>query len=101
MPCGQLVLGSGATRLQVNPQRAMKLEFQNNSAHPCRVGDSSSVSVTTPTAVAGGQPGFGILLYPTSSDNEGTYTSGAEQLNAWYVAGTSGDVIDYKYTIEV
>jgi hypothetical protein len=90
MPCGQVTLGAGAnTRLQAAPQRAMQLIIQDNAAHSIRVGDDPRVSST-----------FGLLVQPSGSDAAGTFTSGATQLNQWYIAGTTGDVIDYQFTPE-
>jgi hypothetical protein len=67
----------------------MQLIIQNNSTHAIRVGDSPSVSATV-----------GLLIQPGGSSAAGTFTSGATYLNNWYIAGTSGDVIDYQYTQE-
>lgn len=100
MPCGQVTLGSGATQLMTGPQRAMQLTIQNNSAHQVRVGDSSSVSVTTPAAANGGTAGFGLRLLPGGSAGGSFATSGALNLSQWYIAGTATDVIDYQYTPE-
>lgn len=100
MPVGQVTIGPSATQLQVAPQRAMQLVIQNNSAHAIRVGDSSSVSMTTPVAANGGTAGFGILVQPGGSIAAGTFTSGATNLWQWYIAGTATDVIDYQYTPE-
>jgi hypothetical protein len=100
MPVGQVTLGSGATQLQTGPQRAVGLLIQNNAAHVIRVGDSPLVSVTTPAAVNGGTAGFGIQVFPTGSEGGNQYTAGNAYLKNWYVAGTSGDVIDYLYEVE-
>jgi hypothetical protein len=78
----------------------MQLVFQNNSAHPIRVGDDPRVSVTTPAAVNGGTAGFGQLVNPGGAYNSGTFTSGAANLKNWYIAGTATDVIDWQYTAE-
>jgi hypothetical protein len=100
MPCGQVTIGAAATQVQTNTQRAMQLWFQNNSAHSIRVGDSASVSMTVPAAVNGGTAGFGTLVLAGGSVNVGTFTSGATDLNQWYIAGTNTDVIDYRYNLE-
>lgn len=90
MPCGQVTLGGGAnTRLQLNNQRAMQLVIQNNTADVIRVGDDARVSSA-----------FGLVVTPGNNNTAGTFTSGATQLNQWYIAGTSGDIIDYQYTPE-
>lgn len=100
MPCGQVTLGSGATQVLAGPQRAMQFVIQNNSAHAIRVGDSNKVSTTVPAAVNSGTAGFGQLIQSGGSNDTGTFTSGAAWLQEWYIAGTSGDVIDYQYTPE-
>ncbi len=100
MPAGQVTLGSGATQLISGPTRGMNLLIQNNSAHACRVADSAKVSITTPAAVNGGTAGFGILLQPGGAEGGSFATSGAFNLNKWYIAGTLGDAIDYQYTVE-
>lgn len=100
MPCGQVTIGASATKLQSSSQRVMQLVIQNNSAHAIRVGDSPLVSTTTPASANGGTAGFGILVGVGSNWNSGTFTSGAQQLTQWYVAGTNTDVIDYQYTPE-
>jgi hypothetical protein len=82
------------------PLRGMSLVFQNNSAHPIRVGDSASVSVTTPAAVNGGTAGFGLLIQPGGSSGGMFATSGALNLKLFYIAGTSTDVIDWEYIEE-
>jgi hypothetical protein len=82
------------------PLRGMNLVFQNNSAHPIRVGDSPLVSMTTPAAVNGGAAGFGILINPGGSSGGDFATSGAFNLKQWYIAGTATDVIDWQYTPE-
>jgi hypothetical protein len=100
MPAGQVSLGAGATRLMTAPLRAMQLVVQNNAAHAIRVADSASVSMTVPAAVNGGAAGFGVLVQAGGTFNSGTFTSGAANLNQWYIAGTATDVIDYQYTSE-
>jgi len=102
MPVGQTALGAGATPVisTTTPFRGLNLVFQNNSAHPIRVGDSSSVSVTTPAAVNSGTAGFGILIQPGGSSGGSLGTSGVFNLKQWYIAGTATDVIDWQYTQE-
>jgi hypothetical protein len=100
MPCGQVTLGSGATQVTTGPARGMNLVFQNNAAHAIRVGDSSSVSTTTPAAANGGTAGFGLLIQPGGSSGGAFATSGALNLKNFYIAGTATDVIDYQYTPE-
>lgn len=102
MPQGQVTLGSGATALisTTTPLRAMSLIVQNNSVHNIRVGDSPSVSMTVPSAVNGGTAGFGILIVPGGSSGGAFATSGAYNLNNFYVAGTATDVIDFLYIQE-
>ena len=101
MPVGQVIAsGAGVVRLTTGPQRAMSLTFQNNSASAVRVGDSSSVSLTAPAAVNGGTAGFGILLQPSSALGGDFATSGAFNLNQWYVAFSGAGAVDYIYTPE-
>jgi hypothetical protein len=90
MACGQVTLGAGQnTRLQINTQRAMQLIIQNNTGASIRVGDDTRVSST-----------FGLVVGAGGSDAAGTFTSGATNLNAWYIAGASGAVIDFQFTPE-
>jgi len=101
MPCGQVIAnGAGTVRFTAGPLRGMNLQIQNNSAAAVRVGDSSSVSLTTPAAVNGGAAGFGILLQPGGADGGSFATSGAVYLNTWYAAFSAAGVIDYQYTPE-
>ena len=73
--------------------------FQNNSAHPIRYGDQSA-SMTTPAASNGGTAGKGILLTggsPGGSGSQSTPINYGTYLSDWWIAGTSGDVIDVLY----
>ncbi len=90
MPINTVTLGSGATRLQSNQQRAMELIIAP-AAHEIYVADSASVSSSKgiPVPTTGPPVAFG------------PFTSGALQLDAFYVAGTEGDTVSYWFTPEV
>lgn len=95
MPCGQVTIGAGTnTKLQAATQRAMQLVIQNNSSSYIRVGDDVRVSYTSFNV------GFGQQIGPGGYWNSGAFTSGATNLNIWYVAGASGLVIDYQFNPE-
>ena len=88
------LFGTTPTALEANAY-VQWLTFQNNSAHDCRYGTSSKVSVTTPAAVAGGNAGFGILLSSGGgSGSQSTPVTYSTMLSEWWIAGTAGDVID-------
>jgi len=89
----QVTLGSGATQISATPAYFNQMQIQNNSAHACRYGDAT-VSVTTPGAVNGGTAGKGMLLTPGGSGNTGTVSGQQGDASQFYIAGTSGDVID-------
>lgn len=101
MPAGQVIaVGAGTVRLTTGPARGLDLVFQNNSASAVRVGDSSLVSLTAPTAVNGGTAGFGLLLAPGGSSGGSLGTSGVFNLNQWYVAFSAAGVVDYQFNSE-
>lgn len=62
-----------------------ELMIQNNATHNIRVGD---VSVSTTR---------GILLAPTGSGNFGAFMNYGTFISDWWIAGTSGDVIDFLF----
>lgn len=99
---GQTTLGAGATPLisTTTPLRAMQLTVQNNTGAAMRVADSPLVSMTVPAAVLTGTAGFGILIPIAGSFTFGPFTSGAENLNKFYVAGTATIAVDWQYTPE-
>lgn len=99
MKFDQVVIGaSGVTRVSATNFYCSVLVFQNNSAHTCRVGDSTA-STTVPAGVAGGAAGKGIQLFSTGSDTWAVPIERGTVLSEWYVAGTVGDVIDYGYEL--
>ncbi len=89
----QVTLGSGATQISATPAYFNQMTIQNNSAHSCRYGDSTT-SVTTPAAVNGGIAGKGMLLTPGGAGNTGTVSGQQGDASQFYIAGTAGDVID-------
>ena len=89
----QVTLGSGATQIISTPTYFNQMVIQNNAAHNIRYGDST-VSVTTPAAVNGGTAGKGILLYSSGAGNVGTLSGQQGDASQFWIAGTSGDVID-------
>jgi hypothetical protein len=89
----QVTLGTGATQVSVTPAYFNQMTIQNNSAHNCRYGDSTT-SVTTPAAVNGGTAGKGILLTPGGAGSTGTVSGQQGDASQFYIAGTQGDVID-------
>jgi hypothetical protein len=92
MPLGTITLGAGPTQITKGPQRAMLIRFWQG-ADVSFVGDSSTVSTTT---------GIPVKVASATADPTviGPFTSGAINLNEWYVIGTSADVVHYQYTPE-
>ncbi len=91
----QVTLGSGATQITPNLDAstgkniyASALIIQNNAANACRVGDNT-VTTSRGIALPPGSPGG-------SSTITFTMTRGS-LLSQWYIAGTSGNVIDVLY----
>ena len=90
----QVTLGSGATQVSATPAYFNQMIIEDNAAHSIRYGDST-VSVTTPAAVNGGTAGKGILLFPGGgSGSTGTVSGQQGDASQFYIAGTSGDVVD-------
>lgn len=90
----QVTLGSGATQIIATPTFFNQMIIQDNAANNCRYGDST-VSVTTPAAVNGGTAGKGVLLYGGGgAGSTGTVSGQQGDASQFYIAGTSGDVID-------
>lgn len=99
MKFGQVTIGaSGVTQVSTTNFYCSVLQFQNNSAHTIRVGDST-VSMTVPAAVAGGAAGKGILIFSTGSNLWAVPIERGTVLSEWWIAGTVGDVIDYGYEL--
>lgn len=99
MKFDQVVIGaSGKTQVSTTNLYCSVLQFQNNSAHTCRIGDSS-VSTTVPAGVAGGAAGKGFQLFSTGSEAWDVPIERGTVLSEWWVAGTVGDVIDYGYEL--
>lgn len=92
MPLGTVTLGAGATRLMAGPQRAMQIRFWQG-ASVSFVGDDKNVTTTT---------GIPVRVASTTVDPTiiGPFTSGAINLNEWYVIGTAADIVHYHYTPE-
>lgn len=91
MPLGKVTLGSGATQVQATGRAMQLLLWQGADAS--YAGDSSSVSAADGIPVAAASTTVG----PTRI---GPFTSGAINLNEWYVVGTDGDVVYFQYTPE-
>jgi len=90
----QVTLGTGATQISATPAYFNQMIIQDNAAHSIRYGDLT-VSVTTPAAVNGGTAGKGVLLYPGGgAGSTGTVSGQQGDASKFYIAGTSGDVID-------
>lgn len=91
MPIGTVTCGGNTTAVQVQTVgRAMQLLF-NPAANNYAVGDSSSLNSTT---------GVEVLTTTLAPVPIGPFTSGAINLNQWYVAGASGTVVRFQYTAE-
>ena len=89
MPIGSVTCGANSVQLTSGPQRAMQLIF-NPAANNYTVGDSSSLNAST-----------GVKVPTTASPlSIGPFTSGAVNLDQWYVFGASGTVVTYQYTPE-
>jgi hypothetical protein len=78
----QVTLGTGATQIVVTSTYFNQMTIQNNATHNIRYGDST-VSSTK-----------GILLTPGGAGSTGTVSGQQGDASQFYIAGTSGDVID-------
>lgn len=88
----QVTLGAGNTPIIPNGDIVFKwVAFQNNSAHTMRIGDTLITSSRGIVLLAGTSGGGGSLMQQPWSTPQGG------SLAAWYVNGTSGDVLDVIY----
>lgn len=92
MPLLTVTLGAGATQFTTGPQRAMQMRVWQG-ASVSFVGDASNVTTGTGIPVKAAT----ATVDPTII---GPFTSGAINLNHWYVIGTAADVIYVQYTPE-
>jgi hypothetical protein len=92
MPIGTVTCGGNTTPAQLlsGPARGMQLIF-NPAANNYSYGDSSALNSTT---------GIEMLATATVPQAVGPFTSGAVNMNEWYVAGASGTVVRFQYTAE-
>lgn len=92
MPIGTATCSGNTTAVQLttNPVRAMELLFAP-AANNYWVGDSSAMNSTT---------GIPVVTTATQPVIVGPFTSGAVNMNQWYVAAASGTKVYYQYTPE-
>lgn len=81
----QVTLGSGATQVSSNPTSFQFITIQNNSANTIRVGDAT-VSSSQGISIAAGS--YHDFSFPQQY---------ASDLSEWYIAGTSGNVVDILF----
>lgn len=88
---GQQTIPASGGPIQLITTRtpAYELIVQNNAGHVCRVGDAST-STNKGTQLAASGAINSIVYY-------GPYTALSIEISSVWVAGTSGDVIDFSY----
>lgn len=84
----QVTLGSAATQISPGAGFVRLVVFQNNAGHVMRIGDLNASSARG-AQLAAGSPGGSLTIGPTFDSSI--------DLSSFYVAGTSGDVLDVLY----
>jgi hypothetical protein len=94
MPMIKVTIGStgSAQQISLSPTRVVQLQMQNNGSHIMYVGDLSQgdPAITTTNS---------LQIQPGGADNAGGFASaGSTDLNAWYVIGTAGDILNCQWS---
>jgi hypothetical protein len=87
----QVTLGSSATQISKHGIAFKQMYVQVNGTNNCRIGGSNVIAGAYGT-------GLGLLVLSAGGGlNWGPTVIQGGLLSNWYIAGTSGDVIDVTY----